>query len=181
MTVESSQTGESVGDVLSKIGKAVSDGAAGEGLPELLLTEDMRVWGAVPMAAPKAPLPATHTPALDEARIRDIVADSVAETVQKSVLEAVSTNPEIGALIRRAARPEPEVMERIVRASVGPLVEEALSERLGELKKAVTETVDRHVAEAKSGFAALEEGRKKQARKAVRAELKSLLSTLNDD
>ncbi len=180
MTDNSVNSGESVVDVLSKIGRAVSDGASGEGMPELLLTEEMRVWGEVPMAAEPAP-----PPALDEAQIRAMVEASVAETVQKSVqksvMEAVTSNPEIGALIRQAARPEPEVMERIVRASVGPLVEEVLSERLGELKKAVTETVDRHVAEAKSNFAGLEEGRKKQARKAVRAELKAMLSNLGDD
>ncbi len=167
MNGEGPQAENSVGDVISKIGKAVSDGAAGEGPPELLLTEDMRVWDSVPVAI------ASGASGIDEARVQEIVADSV--------LKEIESNPEIGALIRRAAKPEPEAVQAVVRNAVGPIVDAALSERMEELKEAVSDEVKRRVNEAKAAYSAAEDGRKKQARKAVRAELKALLSSMDDN
>jgi len=171
MASDSSYADGPVGDVLSKIGRAVTDGAAGEGPPELMLTEDMRVWDAVPVAAESIAPPAA-APAISEDRIREIVSESV--------LAAISSNPEIGLLIRRAAKPKLEDVQTAMRETVEPMVKAALTERMDEFKQAVSDAVAQQVAEAKANILAAEEGRNKDARKAVRAELKSLLSGLDE-
>jgi len=171
MTGDSYYSDKSVGDVLSKIGRAVADGAAGDGPPELLLTENMRVWDAVPLAASVAAPPAA--PAIDEERLREIVAESV--------LDAISSNAEIGALIRRAAKPKLEDVQKAMREAVGPMVDAAVARRMDELKHAVTNAVAEQVSSARAGLEAMEETRKKQARKAVRAELKALLAQLDNE
>jgi hypothetical protein len=168
MTGDSYYSDKSVGDVLSKIGRAVADGATGEGPPELLLTENMRVWDAVPLAAAAA-----ATPAIDEGRLREIVAESV--------LDAISSNAEIGALIRRAAKPKLEDVQKAMREAVGPMVDAAVARRMDELKQAVTNAVAEQVSSARAGLEAMEDTRKKQARKAVRAELKALLAQLDEE
>jgi hypothetical protein len=244
------QSEGSVGDVLSKIGKAVSDGAVGDGPPELLLTEDMRVWDSVPVAfAHSGSRVSPAAPAIDEARIQALVA--------QSVLKELESNPNIGVLIRRAAKPKLEdvqaamreavgpmvaaaveerqskvqqavgpMIEAVVaerqgamREEIGPLIEAAVAERQGELQQAVgplveaavterqaamreavgpmvqaavaehldelkqvlADAVEQKVAEARAAYEAADEGRKKQARKAVRAELKALLSSFDEE
>lgn len=170
MAYDSSRSGGSVGDVLSKIGRAVSEGAMGDGPPELLLTEDMRVWDSVPMAAERlAPPPA---PAIDEARIREIVAETV--------LQQIASNPEIGALIRQAAQPAPEAVNGAVRAAVGSALDTALDGRMAAIRREVSGVVENEMAEAMERLSAVEDMRKKQARKAVRAELKAMLAALDE-